>query len=91
MKIDFPFPFSEVRKRDGKLASFDTTKIKNAIAKAGKATGDFDQFEAELLTAQVIKVLTHSNRSGIPEIEQIQDTVEHVLITSNYIKTAPKL
>ena len=37
---------------------------------------------------QVIKVLAHSNRSGIPGIEQIQDIVEHVLITSNYIKTA---
>jgi len=88
MKINFSLPFKEVRKRDGRLAPFDISKIKNAIAKAGTATEEFDQFEAEFLTAQVIKVLTHLHRYGIPEIEQIQDIVEHVLITSNYTKTA---
>ena len=79
MKIEFSLPFTEIRKRDGTLVSFDPSKIKNAIAKAGKATGEFDHFEAEILTIQTIKVLTHSHRSGIPEIEQVQDIVEHVL------------
>jgi len=88
MNIEFTVPFTEVRKRDGRRVPFDSAKIRNAIVKAGKATGEFDQFEAELLTVQVIKVLCHSNRSGIPSIEQIQDIVEHVLITSNHIKTA---
>ena len=88
MKIEFSLPFDQIRKRDGKLASFDPTKIKNAITRAGKATGEFDQFEAEFLTIQVIKVLSHRHRSGIPEIEQMQDVVEHVLIASNYTKTA---
>jgi len=88
MDGDFRVPFKEVRKRDGRRVPFDRTKIRDAIAKAGKATGEFDQFEAELLTMQVVKVLTHVRRSGIPGIEQIQDIVEHVLITSNYVKTA---
>ncbi len=88
MKIEFSLPFTEIRKRDGMLVQFDPTKIKVAIAKAGKATDEFDQFEAELLTVQVIKVLTHSHRTGIPEIEHVQDIVEHVLISANYIKTA---
>ena len=88
MNIEFTVPFTEVRKRDGRRVPFDATKIRNAIAKAGKATGEFDQFEAELLTVQVIKVLCHSHRAGIPGIEQIQDIVEHVLITSNHLKTA---
>jgi len=88
MNGDFRVPFKEVRKRDGRRVPFDRTKIRDAIAKAGKATGEFDQFEAELLTMQVVKVLTHVRRSGIPGIEQIQDIVEHVLITSNYVKTA---
>jgi len=85
---DFSTPFKEVRKRDGRRVSFDAVKIRNAIAKAGNSTGEFDEFEAELLTMQVIKVLTHTRHGGIPGIEQIQDIVEHVLITSNYIKTA---
>lgn len=88
MKIDISLPFQEIRKRDGRLVPFDPSKIKNAIAKAGSASGEIDQFEAELLTVQVIKVLSHSHRYGIPEIEQIQDIVEHVLITANYLKTA---
>ena len=88
MNIEFTVPFTEVRKRDGSRVPFDASKIRNAIVKAGKANGEFDQLEAELLTVQVIKVLCHSHRSGIPGIEQIQDIVEHVLITSNHLKTA---
>lgn len=88
MYSELNIPFREVRKRDGRRVPFDHTKIRDAIAKAGKATGDFDRFEAELLTMQVIKVLTYSHHGSIPGIEQIQDIVEHVLITSNYIKTA---
>ena len=88
MNIEFSVPFAEVRKRDGRRVSFDVGKIRNAITKAGKATGEFEQFEAELMTVQVIKVLSHSHRGGIPSIEQIQDIVEHVLITSNHFKTA---
>ena len=88
MKSEFNIPFREVRKRDGRRVPFDQGKIRNAIVKAGTATDEFDLFEAELLTMQVIKVLSHSHRGGIPGIEQIQDIVEHVLITSNYIKTA---
>lgn len=85
---DYTTPFNEVRKRDGRRVPFDASKIRNAIAKAGAATGDFDEFEAELLTMQVVKVLTHSSHGAVPGIEQIQDIVEHVLITANYLKTA---
>jgi ribonucleoside-triphosphate reductase (formate) len=88
MNIEFTVPFTEVRKRDGSRVPFDSGKIRNAIVKAGSASGEFDQFEAELLTVQVIKVLCHSHRAGIPGIEQIQDIVEHVLISSNHLKTA---
>ncbi len=88
MNIEFTAPFSEVRKRDGSRVPFDANKIRNAIERAGKASGEFDRFEAELLTVQVVKVLCHSNRAGVPGIEQIQDIVEHVLITSNHLKTA---
>ncbi|MBN1294912.1 MAG: ribonucleoside triphosphate reductase [Candidatus Latescibacteria bacterium] len=88
MRFEFTIPFTEVRKRDGRRVPFDPDKIRKAIAKAGDATGEFDQFEAELLTVQVIKVLSYSYRKGIPGIEQIQDIVEHVLISSNHLKTA---
>lgn len=82
-------PLSGVIKRDGAQVAFDSQKIVSAIAKAGFATGEYGNDEAELLSGQVIKVLRHRFGDAIvPTIEQIQDVVEQVLISSNYYKTA---
>ncbi len=79
----------KVQKRDGSEADFDAGKIKAAILKAGQATGEFNEPEAQLLTAQVVKVLAHTGyRQKIPEIERIQDIVEQVLISANHQQTA---
>lgn len=80
--------FSQVTKRDGTLAPFDSTKIYDAILKAGQATSEFSEQEAWLLTAKVLKVLEHKFSESLPSIEQIQDIVEQVLISDNYFKTA---
>ena len=72
-----------VTKRDGTLAPFDSTKIYNAINKAGSTTGEFGEQEGWLLTAQVLKVLKHKYAEELPSIENIQDIVEQVLISSN--------
>jgi len=82
-------PLSGVIKRDGAHVAFDSQKIVAAISKAGTATGEFGQDESELLAGQVIKVLRHRfGDAVVPTIEQIQDVVEQVLISSNYYKTA---
>ncbi len=82
-------PLSEVIKRDGEKRTFDASKIVSAISKAGTATGEFGADEATLLAGQVIKVLKHRFAGAVvPTIEQIQDVVEQVLISSNYYKTA---
>ncbi len=82
-------PLKEVIKRDGEKHAFDANKIALAIAKAGDATNEFGQDEAWLLTRQVVKVLKHKFAYGVtPAIEQIQDVVEQVLISSNYYQTA---
>ena len=77
-----------VTKRDGTLAPFDSDKIFNAINKAGTTTGEFGEEETSLLTAQVMKVLKHKYAESLPSIENIQDIVEQVLISSNYFATA---
>ncbi len=77
-----------VTKRDGTLAPFDSSKIYNAINKAGITTGEFGEQESWLLTAQVLKVLKHKFSESLPSIEQIQDVVEQVLISANYFATA---
>ncbi len=79
---------SAVIKRDGSRASFVTGKIRSAIQRAGQASAEFDASEAELLTAQVVKVLIHKFRSHSPTIENIQDVVEQVLISANFVNTA---
>ena len=78
----------KVVKRDGTLAPFDSEKIYNAINKAGSTTKEFGEDESRLLTAQVLKVLKHKFSENLPEIEQIQDIVEQVLISANYFATA---
>ncbi len=80
---------TRVVKRDGSEATFDQGKILSAILRAGQATNEFGADEASLLTAQVVKVLTHRYSHGHPPtIERIQDVVEQVLITANHRKTA---
>ncbi len=80
--------FEKIKKRDGRVVEFDSSKITAAIAKAGKATEEFEEREAKKLTLRVL-TLAHEMRPGpIPEVEEIQDIVERVLLDSPYYKTA---
>ena len=79
---------TSVQKRDGSIIDFDLSRIRSAIRRAGQATGEFDEPEAELLTSQVLKVLSYRHSDGPSNIETIQDVVEQVLISSNHIRTA---
>ena len=80
--------FEKIKKRDGRVVEFDSSKITAAIAKAGNATGEFNDREAKKLTLRVL-TLAHEMRPGpIPEVEEIQDIVERVLLDSPYYKTA---
>ena len=80
--------FEEIKKRDGRVVPFDSSKITSAIAQAGKASGEFGQREAKKLTLRVL-TLAHELRLGpCPEVEEIQDIVERVLLDSPFYKTA---
>jgi len=80
---------TRVVKRDGREMAFDASKIESAIRRAGQATAEFGELEAHLLTAQVIKVLSHRFGFGrLPDIEAIQDVVEQTLISANHFGTA---
>ncbi len=77
-----------IKKRDGRIVEFDSSKITSAVARAGKATGEFDEREARKLTLRVL-TLAHELRLGPrPEVEEIQDIVERVLLDSPYHKSA---
>ncbi len=79
--------FTKIRKRDGRIVEFDAEKITNAIAKASKSTGEFDRETAKKLMLRVLN-LAQQLIHGIPTVEEIQDIVEEVLLTSPYRKTA---
>ena len=48
--------FEKIKKRDGSVVAFDSSKITKAIAKAGKATGDFGEGEAKKLMFKVLSL-----------------------------------
>ena len=78
---------SHIIKRDGSVKDFDPSKIAAAIAKAGKATREFDAARADQITEEsVLPALTALNLVT-PHIEQVQDAVEHALFEEGYFKT----
>jgi len=80
---------TQVKKRDGRIADFDQNKITKAIFKALTATNGKGKKVAQKLSDQVVRLFKKRLRNGeIPEIEQIQDTVEEVLILNDYTETA---
>jgi ribonucleoside-triphosphate reductase len=81
-------PFVRIRKRDGRTAGFDARKITEAIRKAGAATAEFGDDVARLLTRRVLALAQATLDEATPDVEQIQDIVEDVLLASHYRKTA---
>ncbi|MFN4289845.1 MAG: ribonucleoside triphosphate reductase [Permianibacter sp.] len=78
-----------IRKRDGRLSDFNAVLIRNALAKAGRATGEYDETQAHELTNDALKVIAHRYKAGdIPTVEQVQDIVEQVLIGNDFLATA---
>jgi ribonucleoside-triphosphate reductase (formate) len=78
-----------VRKRDGKLAEFDKSRIENAIGKAMRAVGDGNGETSIGLTHLVLGELNHRfGDDGCPTVEEIQDIVELSIIKAGYARTA---
>lgn len=80
--------FSRIRKRDGSIVKFDSSKITIAITKAGKVTGEFGKTEAEKLTHRVLDLAYELDLGSLPDVEGIQDVVERVLFDTPFFKTA---
>ncbi len=81
-----PLP-QRIIKRDGAEVPFDAKRITVALAKAGRATGDFGEDEAQLLTQRTLKVLRHRFAGSAPTVEQVQDVVEQMLVDANHTRT----
>ncbi|MBR4082268.1 MAG: anaerobic ribonucleoside triphosphate reductase [Clostridia bacterium] len=81
---------ANIRKRDGRLVPFDPQKIENAIFRAFQASASAKGHEtAQALTELVVKDLENNETiSSTPSVEQVQDTVERVLIEKGFVRSA---
>ncbi len=78
-----------ILKRDGREVPFDASKITYAIERSLEATGGKPSDDcAERLCEQVVCDLEASESVGVPTVEEIQDTVEKVLINNGFVRTA---
>lgn len=80
--------YNYIKKRDGRKVKFNDRKIMSAIERAGLETGEFAEAEADKLTKKVLARAEKELTEKVPGVEQIQDIVEEVLLSSRYKKTA---
>ena len=80
--------FDSIRKRDGRVEKFYPEKIAWAIFKAARACGGDDFKRASELCSQVIAFAEEKHTGNIPEVEDIQDLIERVLIKEGHAQTA---
>lgn len=81
-------PLQNIKKRDGRTAPFDVTKIATAINKAFEATYKPNSEEVAAALASQVESILEMEGNNIPEVEHIQDVVEKVLMDNGYITTA---
>jgi len=80
---------TKVQKRDDSVADFEQPKITEAIFKALTATNQGDGKKSKRISNRVIQILNRRfKKDEIPQVEQIQDIVEEVLILEGLVETA---
>lgn len=80
---------TKIRKRNQDIVDFDMDKIKNAIFKAITAVGEHNGECSKKLLKKVIKLLNRRFKENeIPDVEQIQDTIEEVLILEDLVEVS---
>ena len=80
---------TKVKKRGGDIVEFNQDKIQDAIFKAITATGQGDGKKTKKILTKVIKILNRRfKKDEIPNVEQIQDIIEEVLILEGLVETA---
>jgi ribonucleoside-triphosphate reductase (formate) len=80
---------SRVVKRDGRVVKFEQEKITKAVMKAFAETNEGSEKDAQKVTDKIVRLLNKNYQKGnVPEIEEIQDLVERVLMILDFEETA---
>lgn len=74
----------KIIKRDGRVVDYDISKIENAIVKAMLALGDGEVRDCKKLAKLTELELSEKFENRFPSVEDIQDTVESVLMDNGY-------
>ncbi|MBE6646247.1 MAG: ribonucleoside triphosphate reductase [Ruminococcaceae bacterium] len=78
-----------VQKRDGKIVEFSISKISDAIKKAFEAEKkDYNQDVIDFLALKVTADFSSKIKDGVVAVEDIQDSVESVLVQAGYADIA---
>ncbi len=81
--MDIKSSIAKMKKRDGRIVDFDPERIVIAVGKALKAAGTANDKIARRIAQDVIDELVNKGYSTgelIPDVELIQDLVEHALV-----------
>ncbi|HUD08900.1 MAG TPA: ribonucleoside triphosphate reductase [Candidatus Saccharimonadales bacterium] len=80
---------TRVVKRDGRVVKFEQDKITKAVMKAFAETNEGTERDAQKVTDKIVRLLNKNYQKGnVPEIEEIQDLVERVLMILDFEETA---
>ena len=82
----------QVMKRDGQIAKFDLSKICVAIEKAFHAQEkDYNQDIIDLLALKVTADFEPKIKDGLIQVEDIQDSVESILIQGRICRRGKRI
>ncbi|MBI2850530.1 MAG: adenosylcobalamin-dependent ribonucleoside-diphosphate reductase [Chloroflexi bacterium] len=79
---------TRIRKREGSVVPFDSSKIEAAIYKAFVATSAGGRDRTAELCQRVVDIVEERLGHAIPTVEQVQDIVEEVLMSQGYPNVA---
>ena len=82
--------FTVISKRDGRTVPYDKAKIEYAVYRAMDACSRGSHEEADRIATLVEQQLSSQFEDRTPGVEDIQDTVENVLMDSGYAFVARK-
>jgi len=77
----------QIKKRDGTVVDFDTSRISNALFKASQSIGQPDLHQAKAIAEKAAEYLELMDVDN-PDIELIQDVVEKTIIEEGNVDLA---
>jgi len=79
---------TKIKKRDGREVPFNIEKIASAVFKAASASGGKNYNTAMELAEKVVDYIESTHGKRVPDVEEIQDAVEKILIETGHARTA---